>query len=126
MTFLKKLGIVVGNIVGVAAGLGPIASAMFPSKAGEITKTVDSINQWAAIIGQVEVIGQAIGLKGPDKLKAAIPSIGQAIAMTDLVVTHKIKNQALYQQAVSELTQGTVDLLNSLDDGNVKSESVTA
>ena len=126
MTLLKKIGVIALNITGIIAGIGPIASVMYPNKAGEIVKVVDTVNQFAAIIAQVEVFGAALSLPGTDKFKAAIPAIGQAVAMTDLVIKHKIKDQALYQKAVAGYAQATVDLLNSLDDNGVKSESLVA
>ena len=120
MTFLKKLGTVLANLVGIAAGVGPLIMPFLGSgKAAQVTGT--AVNDLTAIGGVVVQIETALqGITGVDKLKAAIPLVGNIIKTSEMVVGKHIANETLFTQAVQEYTQATVDLLNSLDQSAVK------
>ena len=124
MTFLKKLGLILGNVAGIVAGVGPIASALFPQQAPQINQSIGVFNQILAIVQQVEVIGNTLQLSGTQKLQAAIVQVGAVIRMTDLVTTHKIADQALFEKGIAGLSQASVDILNSLSSKDLKTDSV--
>jgi hypothetical protein len=126
MSFLKKLGMVLGNVAGIVAGVGPVASMLFPQQAGQIEQGIGIFRQILAIVQQVEIIGNTITLSGPDKLKIAIAQIGALIRMTDMVKTNKIKDPVLFEKAIAGFAQASVDLQNSLDSKHVETVDVSA
>jgi len=126
MTFLKKLGMVLGNVAGIVAGIGPVASALFPAHAGQIEQGIGIYRQIVAIVQQIELISQTVVMTGPQKLQAAIVQIGALIRMTDMVKTNKIADQALFDQAIAGFAQASVDLQNSLASHEVKAETLSA
>lgn len=126
MSLLKKIGMIAGNVAGIVAGIGPVASMMFPAHAGQIEEGIGIFRQILAIIQQVEIIGNTITLSGPDKLKIAIAQIGQLIKQTDMVKTNKIRDQVLFDKAIAGFAQASVDLQNALDSKAVKADSVAA
>jgi len=122
MSFLKKLGQILLSVAGVAAGVGPIVLPFLGSgKSQTIAGTV--VNDLTAIgstIATVETAFAAVpGSTGAQKLQAAIPLISNIIKTSQLVSGKKIANQAMFTQACTEITQGMVDLLNSLDAATV-------
>ena len=125
LSLLKKIGMIVGNVAGIVAGVGPIATAMFPQQADRINEGIGIFRQIVAIIQQVEVIGNTLALTGPQKLQAAIVQIGALIRQIDLVKTNKIQDQALFDKAIAGFAQASVDLQNSLSSKHVEVESVT-
>jgi hypothetical protein len=120
MTFLKKLGSIILQVGKIAVGYGPVISSLLPKYAGEVQVAEDKLSELGAAVVTVEAVGQALGLSGPDKLKAAIPLVGQAISQSALVAGKKIANQTLYDQAMQGFAQATVDLLNSLHEDAAK------
>ena len=86
-----------------------------PSIQGPAIQTISILNEAIKIIVQVEVIGQAIGLQGPDKLKAAVPGITQLILQADSFKGRKIDNPELFKEGCTEITEGLVTVLNSLE-----------
>jgi hypothetical protein len=123
MTFLKKLGQVLLKIVGIAAGVGPIIEPFLGSgKAATTTTTVvNDLTQIGSVVTTIETAFAAIpNSTGAQKLQAAIPLVGNIIKTSEMVVGKKIANEALFTQAIQEYTQATVDLLNSIDQSEVK------
>lgn len=124
MTFLKKLGQILVNIAGIAAGVGPIIVPFLGSgKAAQVAGTaVNDLTAIGSTVVQIETAFAAIpNATGAQKLAAAIPLVGNIIKTSELVVGKKIANEALFTQAIQEYTQATVDLLNSIDQGEAKS-----
>ena len=120
MTFLKKLGSIILQVGKIAVGYGPLISGLLPKYAGEVQVVEDKLSQMGAAVITVEAVGQALALQGADKLKAVIPLIGQAVSQSALVAGKKIADQVLYDKAVQEFAQATVDLLNSLHEDAAK------
>lgn len=123
MTFLKKLGTILANLAGIAAGVGPIITPFLGSgKAATVTTTV--VNDLTAIgstVVQIETAFSAVqGTTGAQKLAAAIPLVGNIIKTSELVAGKKIANETLFTQAIQEYTQATVDLLNSIHQDEAK------
>ena len=125
MTFLKKLGTILLNLAGIAAGVGPIIYPFLGSgKAASVAGTaVNDLTAIGTVIVQIETAFAALGpgAHGPDKLKAAIPLVGNIIKTSQLVVGKKIANEAMFTLAIQEYTQATVDLLNSLHSDGAQS-----
>ena len=123
MTFLKKLGQVLINLAGIAAGIGPIITPFLGSGkvAGIASGSVNDLTSIGSIIVQIETAFAAVpGSTGAQKLQASIPLIGNIIKTSELVSGKKIANETLFTQAVREYAQATVDLLNSIDQGEAK------
>lgn len=124
MTFLKKLGTILANVAGIAIGVGPIIMPFLGSgKAAAVTGTaVNDLTSIGSIIVQIETAFAAVpGSTGEQKLQASIPLIGNIIKTSEMVAGKKIANEAMFSQAVQEYAQATVDLLNSIDQGEAKS-----
>jgi hypothetical protein len=123
MTFLKKLGEVLLKVVGIAAGVGPIVQPFLGSgKAAATAGTVvNDLTAIGSVVVQIETALAAVpNSTGAQKLQAAIPLVSNIIKTSELVANKKIANEALFTQACQEFTQATVDLLNSIDQGEVK------
>lgn len=116
MTFLKRLGVILARGIEIATGVLPLASQFLPNSAGTLQVVSQDLAQVSHIVVEIETIGAALGVKGPDKLKMAAPLVAQVLLQSSLLVNHKIANPQLFQQASSEIAQGVVDLLNSLHD----------
>lgn len=121
MTFLKKLGQILAKAVAIAVGIGPVVLPFLGSgKASTaVTTGVNDLVQISGIVTTVEAVLQTPG-SGAAKLAAAVPLVKGIIQSSELVVGKKIANEALFEQACTEYTQATVDLLNSLDASGVQ------
>jgi hypothetical protein len=110
MTFLKKLGGILLKGTQIIMGFAPLVQAMVPGSAGIISE----INQIAAIIAQVEIMGQALGVAGPDKLRAAAPAVAQIILQSSMMAHRQIADPLKFNAACATIAGGMADLLNSL------------
>lgn len=121
LTLLKKIGQVIVKGAAVEAGFAPLVAPLLGSKASAAVGTVtNDLTAAAQVVTQVEAIGQTTGLTGAQKLAAAIPLITNIINTSELISGKNVANRQLFAQGCSEITQGVVDLLNSLDQNNVK------
>ena len=124
MTFLKKLGTVLLKVVAIAAGVGPVIQPFLGSgKVASVAATAENdLTSIGQVVVQIETAFAALGpsATGAQKLQAAIPLVANIIKTSELVVGKKIANEALFTQACQEYTQATVDLLNSIDQSEVK------
>jgi len=102
---LVKGGAVVQNFVPLGV---QVASVVNPGAA----VTVEGL---AAIIASVEAIGQQLNASGPDKLKAAVPLVTQAVLQSGFMRDHRIARPEVFARAMEEFAQATVDMLQSLD-----------
>lgn len=124
MTFLKKLGQILGAISGISSVVGPIVQPFLGSgKAATVAGTVtNDLTAMGSAIAQIETaFGAVAGSTGAQKLQASIPLIGNIIKTSELVVGKKIANESLFTQAIQEYAQATADLLNSIDQSEAKS-----
>lgn len=121
LTFLKKLGQILANADGIAAGIGPFIKPFLGS--GEAAKyvgtAVNDLTQIAGVVTTVEAIIQTPG-SGATKLAAAVPLVQQIITSSELVAGKKVANNDLFVKACQEFTQATVDLLNSIHPDEAK------
>lgn len=126
MTFLSKLGGLIVKGIAIAAGVQPFIAAMNPKVGAEVQAVADGLSQAEDVIVSVEAVGQALGIKGPDKAKAAAPLMMQVLINT-LVLGHKdrkIANQALAMQGAQKVGEGIADFLNSLHEDAAKEANV--
>lgn len=123
MTFLKRLGQILLQVAGVATGIFPLIQPLLGSgKAATITgAAVNDFTQISAVIVQLETAFAAVpNSTGAQKLQAAIPLVANIIKTSEVVSGKKIANEALFTQGVTEVAQGVVDILNSIDAGEAK------
>lgn len=125
MTFLKKLGGIIAKGLSIVTGFGPILSTTIPGTRDDlfINKAAADLAQIADLIALAEVFGQVQGLAGPDKLKAVTPAVAQIILKSSVLVGKKIKDEAKFASGATKIADGMADVLNSLDEGDVKEES---
>src|SRR4051812_47529302 len=120
MTLLMKIGVAILKITQIVTGFGPLLSQLSPQNAGTIATVQSELAQLSGVIVTVKAIGQSLGIKGPDKLKAAGPLVAQVILQSSLMAHHQIDNPALFQQASTKIADGIADLLNSLKSSGVQ------
>lgn len=115
MSFLKKFGVAVLRIIGIVAGVAPVIQQSLP----QTTPILDKLTQVGNVILMVEgMFTAAFGpdnKTGADKLKAATPYVAQIIQSSEIMVGKKIKNEALFQQACTQITSSMADILNSIE-----------
>jgi len=121
MSFLKKLGTVILKGTQVLIGIAPFLP---PDKQPLAQRILDSLEEAFSIVINVEAFGAALGIKGPDKLKAAAGPIAQVILHSSLVAGRKIKDPDGFLIACGKLGGDLADILNSLE-GDVKTEDRT-
>ena len=119
MTFLAKLGSILLKATQIVTGIAPFIPQAQQGTYQIISRDLEQVSQ---IIIQAELFGQALGIKGPDKLKAATPAVAQIILQSSILANHKINDAALFQQGCQKIADGMADVLNSLHD-NVETEN---
>lgn len=117
MTFLQKLGQWIVKGIAIANGAYPFVPEKYRD---EVAKGVDTLSHVGGIVVQVEAVGEALQIKGPDKLRAAAGPAAQAILQSALVAGRKIANPELFRQGSTKIADGVADILNSLDQDEVK------
>ena len=125
MKFLSKLGQIVVNVAGILTGFGPLISAMNPQAGAVVTQAEDVLGKISAVIGQVEVFGQAIALPGPQKLTAAAPMVAQELLLFFKARGHKVNNEALFMQGATKVADGMADCWNSLNADALDKQNMT-
>ena len=114
LTFLKKLGAILANAAGIFAGIGPIIAPYLGSDANKyVGGVVNDLTSIGQVVLQVEAVIQTPG-SGADKLKAATPLVIQILKTSQLVSGKQIADEALFEKGAAEVTQGVVDILNSI------------
>ena len=115
MSFLKTLGMILLKGTQIAVGIMPIVQQEFPGNK-PIQQTADTVTAIAAVVTQVEVIGQALQLTGPQKLTAATPLVAQVILQSAMMANHDIADPIMFNEGCADGAQGVVKILNSLKD----------
>lgn len=120
MKFLTKLGQIINRALQVVGILSPVIQVESP-KAGSIVQTVSAdLVDVAGVITNVEAFGQALALKGPDKLKASVGPVSQIILQSTLLANHKIAQPDLFTQGATKIADGMADVLNSLNPDGIQ------
>lgn len=124
MSFLKKLGQVLATVASTAIGIGPIVSPLFGAKGDKVGGDIQTVaNDFTLIAQQVAIIEKALqGKSGAEKFAALLPLTSGVIMTSQIISGKKIANAALLQQGISEVSQGMVDILNSVHEDAVSSE----
>jgi hypothetical protein len=124
MSFLKKLGQVLATVGATALGVGPLVAPLLGSKGNQVSAGIPTvINDLTAISSVVIQIETALqGQAGADKFKAAVALVGPIIKTSQIVSGKKIADPALLDKGIEEVTQGVVDVLNSLNADSVSTE----
>jgi hypothetical protein len=126
MSFLKKLGMVLAGVASTALGIGPIVQPLLgggSGKAANVIATVtNDLTAIGSVIAQVETIFAGQDGTGPQKFKAAIALVGPIIMTSQLVSGKKILDPQKLKDGIAGVTQGMVDVLNSLHPDSVSTE----
>lgn len=119
MTFLKKLGLILLKGAAFAAGLMPLVAPILGSKVSGIVGTAAND---LTLIGSkiVEIEAALAGKTGAEKFAAARLLVGGIIRTSELVSGKEIADEVVFQKGVDEITQGVVDLLNSIKHDEAK------
>lgn len=124
MTWLKKFGQIVLKVTEVVSGFAPLIQTTVPNSANVVREVQSDLAAVAAVIANVEAVGQVANMPGADKLKAATPLVAQVLLQSSVLAQHKIANPALFQSGAQKIADGMADVLNALKD-DVASESKT-
>ena len=126
MSFLKKLGMVLAGVASTALGIGPLVTPLLGGGGGKATGVVGTITNDLTLIGsviaQVETIFAGQDGTGPQKFKAAVALVGPIVRTSQLVSGKKIADEAKFKDGINGVTQGIVDVLNSLHPDSVSTE----
>lgn len=125
MSFLKKLGLVLANVASTALGIGPIVTPLLgggTKAAGVVSTVTNDLTLIGSVIAQVETIFAGQDGTGPQKFKAAVALVGPIISTSQLVAGKKIADEAKFKDGINGVTQGIVDVLNSLHPDSVSQE----
>lgn len=114
LSWLKKAGQVLLKAEEMVVGFGPMAGAIYPQAAPVIQTVSADLQDIEKIVVQAEAMGQALGLPGAQKIKAAGPIVAQ-IVLSRLVAGRKVKDQAAFAAACERLGGDIADVLNALD-----------
>lgn len=119
MSFLKKLGTILANAAGIAAGIGPIIKPFLGDKSGVLESGINDLTQVAQIVTMVEAVVQTPG-SGAAKLAAATPLVLQVLRTSEAFSGKKISNQALAEKGAADIVTGIVEFMNAIDGGEAK------
>ena len=125
MSFLKKLGMVLASVASTALGIGPIVAPLLgggTKAAGAVSTFTNDLTLIGSVIAQVETIFAGQDGTGPQKFKAAVALVGPIIRTSQLVAGKKIADEAKFKDGINGVTQGIVDVLNSLHPDSVSQE----
>jgi hypothetical protein len=125
MSFLKKLGGVLSKGLQLVGLFGPVVKLTVPGSDQVVDVVSKDLAQVAEVIANTEAFGQALGMAGSDKLKAAVGPVAQIILGSSLLAGRKIENEDLFKQGAKKIADGMADVLNSLHEDGVKTVSKT-
>lgn len=120
MGWLKKAGIIIGQVTAAVVGLGPLVAALTPSKKDDqiVAIAADTLAQIGGIVTQVEAMAGALAqpLPGDQKLLMATPMVAQVILSSALMAKHKIEDPVTFKAGCASIASGMADVLNSFKD----------
>lgn len=118
-SFLKKVGLGIIKYLPMALGVGQIVASADP----KIQTVVDKLDQVQALSLTLEKAFAAAGIasSGPQKLAALQAFTLDILKQSELVAAHGVADDALFAKGANEISQGVVDVLQSLKgkDGSV-------
>jgi len=125
MSFLKKLGLVLASVASTAIGVGPLVTPLLGGgnkAAGMVGSITNDLTSIGSVIAQVETIFAGQDGMSDQKFKAAVALVGPIIRTSQLVSGKKIADEAKLKDGIGRVTQGIVDVLNSLHADSVSNE----
>lgn len=118
LTRLAQIALQAATGINMAA---PFIKAVTPDNVDRmIDQAADTSTEVSQIIAQTEVMGQALGLSGTDKLKAAAPLVANIYLKSAALAGHKVKNPELFKAGCEKSASGWADIMNSLDETDLK------
>lgn len=134
ISWLKKYGLTILKDIGVVLGFVPqVVSATNTSTNSTVSTVSNTLTGIAQIVQTIEAaFAAAFGgtaQTGAAKLQAIQPEVSTLIQQwlaADFPGTAKIGNQTLFAQGVQEVSQGVVDILNSIESNPTTTNPVTA
>lgn len=114
MKFLSKLAQYFGKGLQILGVFAPIVQATLPGASTPIQVVSQDLTEIGNAIIDAERVGQALQLKGPDKLRAAAPQVADIILRSAMLANHKVQDPALFNQGATKVADGMADILNSL------------
>lgn len=114
MKFLSKLAEIFAKGLQLVGVFTPIIDKVDPSLGQKIETVSADLTDAMNVIVDVEHIGTALQLKGPDKLKAAAPLVADVILKSAALANHKVANPDLFNQGATKVADGLADIVNSL------------
>lgn len=113
MKWLTRIGGVVLKVSEILTGVGPLLTSVNPKAAPIVQTVVTDLQRLEAVIVQVEIFGQALGLPGAEKLKGAAPAVAQILLESAKASGHDIEDQALFLRGATKIADGLADCLNA-------------
>lgn len=122
LSFLKKAGVDIlkgATIAAEVAGvIQPIVDMTGGKAAPVVDKAVSELKQFESLAVTIEAAANA--MFGPDakvgaqKLAALVPFVSSIIQESEVMVGKHVADDVLFQKAMTEFAQASVDLANSL------------
>lgn len=105
--------------IGIFAGIEPLVYSVVPTGVQPtVAQVTDDLTQVGNAVTQAQAVVAAISTPGASAasvVQAAQPLVASVIAKSELVLGKKVGNQQLYSQAITSITTGVVQLLDSLE-----------
>jgi hypothetical protein len=126
MKFLTKLAQYFAKGLQILQVFEPIAQVALPGAAGAVVQVVSQdVTQIAEAVIDAEQVGEALQLKGTDKLKVAAPKVADIILRSAMLANHKIANPDLFNQGAAKVADGMADIVNSLHTDGISVQNKT-
>lgn len=131
MSFLSKLGSIFKAVGAELPYVGPVLAAFIPGTKDDaiiqkVTTEVglvnDTIGDLTSVVALYESGGQALGLKGPDKLLMAAGPAAKILLSSAAFAGKKIKDSELFQKGATSIASGLADCWNAVDEGEVEAK----
>lgn len=122
MSFLSTLGKILSVGEEVAGVFFPVLRPFLGSgKAAQVITTgVNDFTQIGSVIVGVEAAFQTPGSSAV-KLQSALPQVANIVRTSEMLIGHKVYNEAEFIAGNQDLVNAFVRILNSYSDSNVKS-----
>lgn len=114
MSWLKKVGTILLRGIEIVNGIAPVAEYARPNQTDVIERVLGELAQLKQIIVATEAMGQALGLPGADKLRAAAPMVAQIMLTSSAMVGHSVGDEPKFYGGCTKIADGMADCLNAL------------
>lgn len=116
MKWLTRVGSILLKATQILVGITPVVGPIIPGDKDDriLAVAASELQLMLTVITQVELFGQALGIPGPDKLKAAAPAVAQIILSSAMMANRKIEDEVLFRAGCVKVADGMADIANSL------------